>query len=230
MNPNIGSLYIVATPIGNYDDITLRAVNLLKEADIIICEEPRQATTLLKKINVTPKELLSLNEHNEEEEASRILQNLFLGKNLALISDCGTPVFSDPGSKLIRTCVENDIRVIPLPGPSSLMAALSILDFKLEKFHFAGFLPRETSQRNNELSHLKTIKYPIILMDTPYRLAKLLDELETNFGKGQQITLACDMTLPSETIYRGPLASVRKKVGPRKAEFILVIHGQSSAR
>jgi 16S rRNA (cytidine1402-2'-O)-methyltransferase len=224
MNPQIGNLYIVATPIGNYEDITLRAVNLLKEVDIIICEEPRQATTLLKKINVTPKELLPLNEHNEAEEAERILQNLFLGKNLALISDCGTPVFSDPGSKLIQICNENGIRVIPVPGPSSLMATLSILDFKLEKFHFAGFLPRETSQRNLELSRIKSIKYPIILMDTPYRLSKLLEELENNFGKGQQITLACDITMPSESIFRGSLSSVRKMVGARKAEFILVLH------
>jgi len=230
MNPNIGSLYIVATPIGNYEDITLRAVNLLKEADIIICEETRQATTLLKKINVTPKELLALNEHNEAEEVGRLITNLFLGKNLALISDCGTPVFSDPGSQLIHTCVENDIRIIPVPGPSSLMAALSILDFKLDKFHFAGFLPRETGQRNNELSRLKTIKYPIIIMDTPYRLAKLLEELEINFGKTQHVTLACDLTLPTENIFRGPLSSVRKKVGARKAEFILILHAQSAAR
>jgi 16S rRNA (cytidine1402-2'-O)-methyltransferase len=226
MNPDIGCLYIIATPIGNYEDITLRAINLLKEVDIIICEEPRQASTLLKKINVTPKELLSLNEHNEEEEASRILTNLFLGKKLALISDCGTPVFSDPGSTLIRTCVENGIKVIPIPGASSLMSTLSILDFKLEKFHFAGFLPRESSQRMSELSRLKTIKYPIILMDTPYRLAKLLEELENTFGKGVQITLACDLTLPSETIYRGSLGVVRKQAGARKAEFILVLQPQ----
>jgi 16S rRNA (cytidine1402-2'-O)-methyltransferase len=227
MNPDIGCLYIVATPIGNYDDITLRAINVLKEVDIIICEEPRQASTLLKKINVTPKELLSLNEHNEAEEASRILTTLFLGKKLALISDCGTPVFSDPGSTLIHTCVENGIRIIPVPGASSLMSTLSILDFKLEKFHFAGFLPRESSQRISELNRLKTIKDPIILMDTPYRLVKLLEELEITFGKGAKITLACDLTLPAETIYRGSLGSVRKQVGARKAEFILVMQPQA---
>jgi len=224
MNPNIGNLYIVATPIGNYEDITLRAVNLLRDVDLIICEEPRQASTLLKKLNIGPKELLPLNEHNEKEEADRVLQSLFSGKNMALISDCGTPVFSDPGHYLIKTCTENGIRVIPVPGASSLSATLSILDFHIDQFYFAGFLPRETSQRNNELSRLKTIKIPIILMDTPYRLAKLLEELEVNFGKGQQATLACDLTLPSEAIYRGTLASIRKIIAARKAEFMIVLH------
>lgn len=224
MNQTIGNLYIVATPIGNYDDITLRAIKTLMDADIIICEETREASTLLKKLAITPKMLISLNEHNEEEQISQITQELFLGKQIALISDCGTPVFSDPGHALIHACVENGIQVIPIPGVSSLMTLLSILDFKLEKFYFAGFLPRETTQRKTELNRLKTIKVPVVIMDTPYRLPKLLEELETLLDKGCQATLACDLTLPSETILRGKLDVIRKKVGLRKAEFMLMIH------
>jgi 16S rRNA (cytidine1402-2'-O)-methyltransferase len=143
---------------------------------------------------------------------------------MALISDCGTPVFSDPGHLLIHTCGENGIQVTPLPGASSLMAILSVLDFKLEKFYFSGFLPRETDQRKVELSRLKSIRIPIVVMDTPYRLSKLLEEIEAVFGKGCFITLACDLTLPTETIIRERIDLVRKKIGARKAEFILVIH------
>ena len=222
----IGKLYIIATPIGNYDDITLRAIKTLREVDVIICEEPRQATTLLKKLDITIKQLVSLNEHNESEQAGQIIQAMFMGQNMALISDCGTPVFSDPGAVLIKTCVDNGIQVVPIPGTSSLMAALSILDFKIENFYFAGFLPRESQQRKNELYKLKAIKSPIVLMDTPYRLVKLLEELEVAFGKGCQVTLTCDLTLPSESIFRGRLDAIRKKVGTRKAEFMLIIHNR----
>ena len=230
MKTSIGILYVIATPIGNYEDITLRAIRLLNEADIVICEEPRQATTLFKKINVTPKVLESLNEHNEEEEAEHWLQDLFLGKNIALISDCGTPVFSDPGRFLIQICVNNGVQVVPVPGVSSLMTALSILDFKIDKFYFAGFLPRETSLRAQELSRLKTVNQTIVIMDTPYRLAKCLEEMETTFGKGIQVTVACDLTLPNETILRGGISSVRKKLAARKAEFILIVHPRRVTR
>ena len=230
INNGIGILYVIATPIGNYEDITLRAIRLLNEADIIICEEPRQATTLFKKINVTPKLLLSLNEHNEKLDAGNLLQHFFLGKNIALVSDCGTPVFSDPGRFLIEACVENGIRVVPVPGASSLMATLSSLDYNIEQFYFAGFLPRETAQRSQAINHLKTLSCPIVIMDTPYRLGKCLAELENAFGKNTKVTLACDLTLPSETIYRDSLQNIRKKIGPRKAEFMLVIQSRRPAR
>ncbi|MCE1255250.1 MAG: SAM-dependent methyltransferase, partial [Anaerolineae bacterium] len=160
------------------------------------------------------------------DQAGLLVQELFLGRNMALISDCGTPVFSDPGAKLIKTCVDNDIKVVPIPGVSSLMTALSILDFKIENFYFAGFLPRESQQRKNELFRLKSIKSALIIMDTPYRLVKLLEEIEANFGKGCQITLTCDLTLPSESIFRGRIDAVRKKGGTRKAEFMLIIHNR----
>ena len=217
-------LYIVSTPIGNLEDITLRALRVLREVDAIICEETREGSSLLKRLEITTPALLTLNEHNEEEMSTEIVTRLARGQSLALISDCGTPVFSDPGHGLIRRLVEFQLSVVPVPGPSSLMAALSILDFKLEQFMFGGFLPRVPEERRKTLLKFKTLRVPIVLMDTPYRLAALLEDIERIFGSGQVVTVGCDLTLPSETIYRGPLAEVRKQAGKRKSEFILIIH------
>ena len=219
-----GKLYIVSTPIGNPDDITLRAITTLKNADIIICEEYRVGSKLLKKLDIIGKEIILLNEHNETEQTQEIISLLFQKKNLALISDCGTPVFSDPGHFLINQAVLHGIQVTPVPGVSSLMVALSILDFKLESFLFRGFLPRNSEERKRELQKLKSFSGPIIFMDTPYRLGKLLEEIQTILGKNRKVTLACNLTQPEEKIYRGPIAEITKKVGKQKAEFILILH------
>jgi len=227
MTITLGNLYIIATPIGNNDDITLRAINTLKAVDGVICEEYRDGSTLLKALDIEKKELILYNEHNAAAQTPIIIEKLISGKNLALISDCGTPVFADPGYLLVEQAVIYQIRVIPLPGPSSLTTTLSILDFKLDEFYFAGFLPRETQQRSERLQKLKALKVPIVLMDTPYRLVKLLDEVISAFGKSRLATLACDLTLPTEKIYRGPLAEIRKSLEKQKAEFMLVIHRES---
>ena len=218
-----GNLYIVATPIGNPADITLRALEVLKSVDAIICEETRQGSTLMKRLGIVPKELISLNEHNEPEQAADIVMRLFNMENLALISDCGTPVFADPGHYLVQQAVDVGIPVIPIPGPSSLMAALSVLEFNMTRFVFGGFLPREADLRRRELHRLHGLGMPVVLMDTPYRLETLLEDVAKTFGKGQPVTLACDLTMGSEKIYRGTINEVRQQVGKRKSEFILVI-------
>lgn len=218
-------LYIVATPIGDYADITLRALETLRAVDIIICEERRQGSALLKKLGVVSKELLEINEHNEAVQVPNLINRLLLGNlSAALISDCGTPVFSDPGSLLINQAVAMGITVSPIPGASSLMAALSILDFNASQFVFGGFLSRVPQQRQRELTRLRGLRMPVILMDTPYRMAALLDDVIKVFGKGAQVTLACDLTLPAEKVYRGAAAEVLKQVLQKKAEFILVVH------
>lgn len=217
-------LYIVATPIGHPADITLRALKVLTQADAIICEELRQGSKLLKKLEIPQKELLSINEHNEKDSASQVIIRLAQKQTLALISDCGTPVFSDPGHYIIRQVAAAGFPVIPIPGPSSLMAALSILDFKLEQFVFGGFIPQKSEARLRELQKLQAFNLPVILMDTPYRLGKLLSEAISVFGPGRRATLACDITLSTENIFRGSLAEIEKRVAGRKAEFILVIH------
>ncbi len=221
---NAGKLYIVATPIGNIKDITLRALDVLKRVDGIICEEYSQGSRLLHKLGIDVKELISLNEHNEAEEAQNILVRLAKGENLALISDAGTPVFADPGQYLLRLLYEMHIPVKPIPGPGSLMAALSLCDFSIDRFVFAGFPPRETQQRESFLQNYKTEHIPVVLMDTPYRLTKLLTEVKTIFGKNQELLLACDMTLKDEVIYRGSVGEILPKVSGQKREFILILN------
>lgn len=221
-----GTLYIIATPIGNWEDITIRAINTLKSVDVIICEEFREGTTLIKKLDLPKKELVLLNEHNEKEQVPEIFNRLLMGENFGLISDCGTPVFADPGHYLIEQAAMFNIPVIPIPGVSSLMATLSILNFKLDKFFFAGFLPREKNERKKSLNNLRSLDVPIILMDTPYRLNKLLEEVAITFGKNRQVTLAVNITMENEQYYRGPVSEVLSQLITKKAEFILVIHAK----
>jgi 16S rRNA (cytidine1402-2'-O)-methyltransferase len=219
-----GKLYIVATPIGNYQDITLRALEILRLADAVICEELRLGSTLLKKAGISNKSLLTLNEHNEDEQTGEILLRLHKGETLALISDCGTPGFEDPGARLVQESLQQGIQIIPLPGPSSLMAALSISPIPLKEFLFAGFLPRKDEERISKLKHLQALKTHLVLMDTPYRLGKLLEEVESVFGKYRQATLALDISLPGELILHATLGDIRKRVQARKGEFVLIVY------
>jgi 16S rRNA (cytidine1402-2'-O)-methyltransferase len=223
---NSGKLYIVSTPIGNWDDITLRALKILKDVDLLVCEELRVGSTLLKKLSLPAKELIDLNEHNENEQVGIVIQKLFEGANIALISDCGTPVFADPGHMLINQATQMGIEVVPIPGPSSLMAALSVLDFKLDRFYFAGFLPREKDHRKTVLNSLRSMDIPIVLMDTPYRLQKLLEEVSQTFGKNRRITLGINITMENEKFLRGTVAEIMKQLNQKKAEFILVVHAK----
>jgi 16S rRNA (cytidine1402-2'-O)-methyltransferase len=220
---NVGCLYVVATPIGNPRDITLRALDVLQAVDAVICEEYRQGSTLLKRLEIQ-KEIIEVNEHNEVTQSPVVLDRLRMGQVMALISDCGTPVFADPGATLIRMLVEQGIPVVPVPGASSLMATLSILDVKLDRFIYAGFLPRDRAERKKALKHLRSTRFPIILMDAPYRLAPLLGDLDEVYGGGALITLAMDLTLPGETIFRGTLSEASRSFGQRKGEFVLIVH------
>jgi 16S rRNA (cytidine1402-2'-O)-methyltransferase len=220
----IGHLFIVAIPIGHPEDITLRAIKTLQECDGVICEELREGSTLLKKLGIHAKELVILNEHNELTHGPEIISRLLDNQSFALISDCGTPVFADPGHSLIKQAVDSGIRVIPVPGPSSLITALSLLDFKLEQFVFGGFLPRDPIRRRQELQRLRSFRMPVVLMDTPYRLVALLEDVDQIFGSSNRVTLACDLTLPTEQVFRGAISEVRSSTGQKKAEFILIVH------
>jgi 16S rRNA (cytidine1402-2'-O)-methyltransferase len=219
-----GKLYMVATPIGNFQDITLRALDVLRSADAVICEEYRIGSTLLKKLNIPEKPLLTLNEHNEDEQTGEILLRLHKGETLALVSDCGTPGFEDPGTRLVEQALQQGIQVNPLPGPSSLMAALSVSPIPLKEFLFAGFLPRKDDERLSKLRHLNALKMHLILMDTPYRMGKLLQEAESVFGKNRLATLVVDISLPGELILHAPLAEIHQRVQARKGEFILIVY------
>ena len=219
-----GCLFIVSTPIGNYRDITLRALDILAEVDAVISEEYRQGSTLLKKLGIAEKELILLNEHNEEEGSLMIAEELTQGKCYALISDCGTPAFADPGTELIRLAIENGIQVIPVPGPSSLMAAISMSPLPLEEFYFVGFLPRKKEIRYQKLDALKNLRVPIILMDAPYGLPRLLSEVISAFGETRKITLAFNLTLPGEKVLHDTAEHILQKMKDKKGEFILIVH------
>ncbi len=220
----MNALYIVSTPIGNPDDITLRAIKTLESVDALICEEYRNGSRLLKKIGIETKEIITLNEHNESEQIEKILIRLAQGQNLALVSDCGTPLFSDPGDELVAMVSSAGFSIIPIPGVSSLTTAISVAPVKLTKFVFGGFLSRVPLERVAELKNLKLLHMPVILMDTPYRLINLLTDVSKVFGKRQTVTLACSLTLPDELIITGTCEDIIKKNSKLKAEFILIIH------
>lgn len=222
MQKNPGTLFVVATPIGHPGEITSRAIEVLSRVDLIICEERKVASRLLKGLDIA-NSLLELNEHNEAEMVEQVLLQLYEGQNLALISDCGTPVFSDPGRKLLEIMYGSEIPVVPVSGPSSLMTAISVCPFDLKQFHFLGFLPPQTEQRKQVLMRHASSQEALILMDTPYRMAKLLEEVANAFGKKQNIFLATDLTLPTERIFIGEVQEIQAKVQQRKAEFILII-------
>ena len=217
-----GRLYIVATPIGDPDDISQRAIETLKSVDLVLCEERKNGSRLLKQLGVqTP--LAELNEHNERTIIQDYLLMLMEGKNLALVSDCGTPVFSDPGRELIRVLQEMGIPISPIPGASSLMAAISVCPFNLDRFHFAGVLPPKAEERERALQKLSNTATPLILMDTPYRMVRLLEDVTRVFGKKQRVFLACDLTLRSERLLLGEAEQILQQVQNQKAEFILVL-------
>jgi len=219
-----GTLYLVSTPIGNYDDITLRAIKTLSEVDLIICEEYREANRLLAHLQIK-KTLHSLNEHNQEKDSMDFLLMLLEGKNIALISDGGTPVFSDPGLDLVNLCIQNKITIIPVSGANSLLPALITSGFELDKFYYAGWLSPKKDIRKKELFHLRSIKNLLIIMDTPYRLRTLLSDILSTFGGKIQVSLAYQISMKDELFLRGNIEHVHAKANAQnlKGEFVLVV-------
>lgn len=218
------SIFIVSTPIGNYEDITLRALRILKEVDFIICEELKEAKRLLSRYKIE-KPLVELNEHNESQSSDEILMKLLEGKSAALISDCGTPLFSDPGHLLVDLAIHNKVNVVPVPGVSSLLAALvgSGLDF--EKFYYYGWLSPKKDIRRKQLLDLKRRKETIVLMDTPYRLKTLMIDIVKIMGANIPCVLAFELTKEKEKFYRGNSGNILTHIEKEnlKGEFVLII-------
>jgi 16S rRNA (cytidine1402-2'-O)-methyltransferase len=219
-----GKLYIVSTPIGNYEDMTLRAIRILKEVDLIICEEFKEALRLLFYLKIN-KELFSINEHNEDENSDEIIQKLSNGKSAALISDCGTPLFSDPGHLLVQLAIQNRIEVIPIPGSSSLLVALVGSGINFEKFYYYGWLSPKKEIRKKQLFDLKKRKEVIVLMDTPYRLKTILEDIAKLWNKNIHMVLAYELTKEREKFYRGTCGEVLKfaVMENLKGEFVLIV-------
>lgn len=220
-------LYIVSTPIGNYEDITLRALKILRKIDFIVCEEFKPARRLLSQYDIK-KELISLNEHNEKELTSEIITKILNGQTAALISDAGTPLFSDPGSFLVDQCISRKIKIIPIPGANSLLSALVGSGLKFEKFYYYGWLSPKKEVRQSQLKILRSTREILIFLETPYRLAVLLRDVELVFGKNQKIVLAYKLTHSDEKYFRGKVSDVLSEVlEPKlKGEFVLLIDNQ----
>ena len=223
-----GKLYLVSTPIGNFEDLSTRAVRVLSEVDEVVCEELRVGSTLMKRLGIQTSITL-LNEHNESEQTPGLLKALQQGRSLALISDAGTPVFADPGLELVRGAVLIKARVIPVPGASSLMSALVCSGFSLNEFHYAGFLPRQSQARQVRLKKLKEIRTLLVILETPYRLNALLKDVQKIFKASTTTVLAMNLTQDNENFYRGTLADIQKhfSLNPFKGEFVLMLNNET---
>ncbi len=215
------SLCIIATPIGNAKDISFRAVETLQLADVVIGEEFKEVSKLLKSLGIKSKALEVLNEHSTPEDVQALFK-ICSEKNVALVSDCGTPGFCDPGASLINLCRKNKIEVRTLPGASSLMGLLSLSGERINQFVFRGFLPAENESRALEIQKLKAEKRAIILMDTPYRLKKLLAELSEAMPSRRAL-LACDLTQETEVVIEAQVKDLSSKLIKDKAEFMLLL-------
>ncbi len=225
-----GNLYIVATPIGNLEDITLRAIKILNDVDCIIAEDTRVTKKLLdflhNKYQVSNYKLLSYHQHSGEEKKLEILNYLNKGKNLALVTDAGTPGISDPGNELVSFLYEknSEIKIIPVPGASAITAALSVCGFDINKFVFLGFLPKK--KRKKLFDWLKKGKIAFAFYESPKRIAKTLDILEKEFGPETKIFVARELTKVFETLYRGKVFEVKEKILKEsvKGEMTVVVN------
>lgn len=215
------SLAIIGTPIGHLDDLGLRALRILKEADVLITEERKVGSQLLRHHGVTGKDLYELNEHTAPNELKDLLK-ICQEKKVALISDGGTPGFCDPGADLVAICRKHQVSVFSVPGPSSLMAFLSICGKRLDQFIFRGFISVQTEVRKQQLISLSQNTLPVVLMDTPYRLQKLLKEIR-QFCSDPEIILGINLAHPDEKLFEGKVSRVLKQLPVPKAEFVLVI-------
>ncbi len=222
-----GMLYLVATPIGNYGDITFRALDILRKVDLVVYEERREGERLLRHYEVR-KPVESLNEHNEAAACHVILSVLEAGKSVALVSDAGTPLFADPGQLLVQKAIERGIRIVPIPGASSLLPALIVSGFSLDAFLFYGWLSPKKERRRAELRTVLQEKRTVVLMDTPYRLLPLLKDVAELAGSSRKVCVAFNLTLPDEEIFRGSAVDVYRQISERqkKGEFVLVIQGK----
>jgi 16S rRNA (cytidine1402-2'-O)-methyltransferase len=218
-----GKLYVVATHIGNPQDITLRALQVLKEVDFVICEEYKMGSKLLHQYEIT-QPMEQLNEHNEDTQTLALLQRILTeGKSAALISDAGTPLFADPGQKLVWQCHQNGVTVVPIPGASSIMAALMGSGIVDNGFLFYGFLPANKDERRSAIKRLPD-GFDIILLEAPYRLPQLLRDLKKNLGKQRQAVVAYKLTQPEEKFFWGTLAEIETMTKDLpKGEFVMII-------
>ena len=217
------TLYLVATPIGNLEDITLRALRVLRECDVVAAEDTRRTGQLLKHFEIS-KPMLSYFQFNEAKRSEEIIERLGRGEKVALVTDAGSPGISDPGERVVKAAIGSGFRVESVPGPSALVAALTASGLPTEEFHFIGFLPHKSGQRRNKLESLKAFEGTLVLYESPYRIEKLLGELIEVFPD-RDVVLARELTKKFEEYLRGKPAELLEVAKKRslKGEFVVMI-------
>ncbi len=225
---HFGTLYIVATPLGHLQDMSFRAVSTLKDVDRIASEDTRHSLPLLQHFSIQ-KPLISMHEHNERERSLQLLDFLKKGESIALISDAGTPLISDPGAHLVRVVREAGIRIVPIPGPCAAIAALSASGLPTERFVFEGFLPTKGKLRQERIQALKNETRTIIFYEAPHRISDLLKDLEPVLGKDRECVFARELTKIYETIHADTLTELQKWIKEdayrERGEMVLLVKG-----
>ena len=216
-----GDLYIVATPIGNLEDITLRAINVLKNVDCVAAEDTRHTLKLLNHLEIS-KPLISYHRHNEETRSDLLIEKLQSGEDIALVSDAGTPGICDPGEEVIQKCIENNIKIIPIPGACAMINALICSGLDTKEFIFLGFLPLNKNLRKDKLKKIEFAKETVIIYEAPHKLKQTLKDLE-NILENRKITVAREITKIHEEFVRGTASELLDIFQDVKGEFVLII-------
>lgn len=214
-------LYLIATPIGNKKDISLRALETLGTSQVIIGEEEKELNKFLNIHKLNPPQTELLNEHSKPHDIHRLTE-LCKTQLVSLITDCGTPGFHDPGADLVKSCRRQNINVTALPGASSLMCLLSLCGERLDRFHFYGFLPQKTEDRLTTWQWISEQKFPVLVMDTPYRYNKTVEEVH-QFCPNKKVIIGCDFTTPEEEVISASSKEIVNKVKKEKREFLIAI-------
>ena len=219
-----GIFYVIGGPIGNLEDITLRALEVLRSLDVLLCEDTRKTRIILDKYGIKVK-TLSYNEHNENKRIPEVIELLEAGLKVGIMSDAGTPCISDPGYRLVREARKRGINVSPIPGPSAVVAALSVSGLPTDSFVFEGFLPRKKEKRKKKLQELAEERRTVVIYESVHRIERLLDELQEIFGD-REVCLARELTKLHEEVLFGRLSEVRGKLKTVKGEFVITIKGR----
>ena len=222
-----GTLYVVATPIGNLEDITLRALHVLGSADLIAAEDTRHTRKLLAHHGIS-RPLVSYHDHNKAPQAQRLLRLLLEGRRIALVTDAGTPGIADPAYHLLQVLLSHDVPVVPIPGPTAAIAALSVSGLPMNRFVFEGFLPVKSGRRRQRLEVLREETRTVVLYESPHRFVKLLRELVEHFGAERRVVVARELTKYYEEVARGTAASLLQSWQERsvRGEFTVILEGR----
>ncbi len=219
----LGKLYLVATPIGNLEDITLRAINVLKEVDIIAAEDTRHTLKLLNHLEIK-KTMISYYKETEKIKSEILINELLQGKNIALVSDAGTPAISDPGEEIVRETIKNNLQIIPIPGACAFVNALICSGFSTREFEFVGFLSKNNKEKKEKLSELKNESRTLIFYESPHKLKNTLEIMIEILGD-REIVLAKEITKIHEEFIRGTISEILSKLDTVKGEFVIVVQG-----